>query len=60
MPLKTLVLLLAGVILAAAITIWIARLVGNTLPASGGTLVAAIPVLLVGLVLWRLLSQRQK
>jgi len=58
MPLDKLVLLIVVVIAAAGATVWLGAFVVATmeLPLLGWGL--AIPVLLVGYVLWRVISER--
>ena len=60
MPIKLYILMLASVISAALITIWIANSLANSLDLAGTSMVAAIPAILIGLVLWRMLATRKK
>jgi len=52
--------MLLSVISAALITIWIAKSVAGSLNLAGSAVVAAIPVMIVGLVLWRMIATRNK
>ncbi len=59
MPIDKLVLLLVLVVAAAGFTVWTGTMVAarHTLP--GGWMIA-VPVLLVGYVVWRMVSNRSR
>lgn len=57
MPLDRFVLIIICVIIAAAVTVWLATLVAASVQMPVFS-VAAVPLLLVGYVVWRVISER--
>jgi uncharacterized membrane protein (DUF485 family) len=59
MPIDKLVLLLVLVVAAAGFTVWTGTLVADRHSMPGGWMIA-VPVLLVGYVVWRMVADRPR
>jgi membrane protein implicated in regulation of membrane protease activity len=58
MPLDKLVLILISVIAAAGVTVWVGTMIAATLQMPAIGWIAFLPAILIGYVLWRVISDR--